>query len=61
MATIESDVHKLQTSDAVAAVHRQNVEARLGSIEGGISRIFWSIVGAVVLAGVAFVIDGGLV
>jgi len=44
----------------VAEVHHQNVEKRLGSIEGTLVWLLRSIVGAIILAFMAFVVQGGI-
>lgn len=50
----------VETKSAVDEVHRQNVEQRLGSIERGISKLFWLFGGGLVMAVATFILNGGL-
>ena len=60
MALVEADIHALKTSDAVAAVHRKNVETRLSNIEAGIRWLIGLFGSGLVMAMVAWIIGGGL-
>ena len=50
----------METQDAVATVHRENVEKRLTSIEDTLKWLVRLVVGAIVLAFLAWVLGGGL-
>ena len=65
--TVEKDLHQvknsvstLHTQEAVDKVHRDNVEKRLSSIEGGVSKLTWLIITALIVALMAFIVGGGL-
>tara|TARA_R110000782_G_C14481170_1_gene376036 strand:+ start:42 stop:296 length:255 start_codon:yes stop_codon:yes gene_type:complete len=65
--TVEKDLHQvknsvstLHTQEAVDRVHRENVEKRLSSIEGGVSKLTWLIITSLVLALMGFAVGGGL-
>ena len=65
--SVEGDLHQvkvsvsnLHTQEAVDKVHRENVEKRLGNIEGGVSKLTWLIITALVVALMAFIVGGGL-
>jgi len=65
--SVEQDLHQvkttvsdLHTQEAVDNVHRENVEKRLSNIEGGVSKLTWLIITALVVALMAFIIGGGL-
>ncbi len=57
---IESEIGSMKTKDAVADVHRTNVETRLTSIEGTLTWLVRLIIGALILALVGFALGGGL-
>ena len=57
---VKSSVSSLHTQEAVDQVHRGNVEKRLSSIEGGVSKLTWLIITALVVALMAFIVGGGL-
>ena len=59
IAGLESRLAALETKDAVADVHRINVETRLGGIEDILRWLTRLLVGAIILAGMAFVAGGG--
>jgi len=61
LTAMQTRLIALETKDAVADVHRANVEKRLGGIEEGVTRLVWLVVAAIVAAGAAFVVGGGLV
>jgi len=60
LSSIDSRMNAIERQDAVAEVHHQNVEKRLGSIEGTLVWLLRSIVGAIILAFMAFVVQGGI-
>jgi len=57
---VKNSVSNLHTQEAVDQVHRDNVEKRLSSIEGGVSKLTWLIITALVVALMAFIVGGGL-
>jgi hypothetical protein len=57
---IEQRLQDLETRNAVDEVHRINVEKRLGAIEDTLKWLVRLIVGALVVAAVAFALRGGL-
>ncbi len=54
-------VVQLEKSDAVADVHRTNVENRLGQIEDTLKWLVRLVIGAIALAFIAYMAKGGLV
>lgn len=58
---IEDRLHALETRDAVSEVHRLGVERRLDGIEDTLKWLVRLIFGAIVLAVLSFVFNGGLV
>lgn len=61
LSAIESRLQLLETRDAVAAVHHQNITVRLDGIEDTLKWLVRLIIGGLVAAGVAFLVQGGLV
>lgn len=57
---IERRLSTIETRAAVDEVHRINVEARLSSIEDTLKWLVRLIIGALVMAGLAFAVSGGL-
>lgn len=57
---VKKEVNDLRMHEAVAVVHRENVEKRLLSIEAILSRLTWLLITALGLAAVSFIIRGGL-
>ncbi len=57
---VELRLAALETQTAVGAVHRENVEARLGAIEDTLKWLVRLVIGALVLAAMAFALKGGL-
>lgn len=51
----------VETKSAVDEVHRQNVEKRLGAIEGLLSRLLWVILAGMLTAVVSWLLTGGLI
>lgn len=60
LSHIEDRLNKAETRDAVSDVHRANVESRLTSIEGTLTWLVRLIIGAILLAVIAFALGGGL-
>lgn len=56
---IEIRLNGIETRDAVAEVHHNNVENRLKSIEGTLVWLVRSIIGALILAFIGFIMTGG--
>lgn len=59
LAHIESRLNIMDTRDAVADVHRDNVEKRLTAIESTLTWLVRLIIGAMLLAVVGFAMSGG--
>ena len=57
--TIDRRIHALETRSAVEEVHRLNVEKRLESIEDSLRWLVRLIVGAFIMAGIAYALNGG--
>ena len=57
---IQRRVAALETQDAVADVHRKNVDTRLRGIEENLKWLVRLLLGAIILAFVAFIVSGGL-
>ena len=45
---------------AIDEVHREHVEKRLTGIENTLSRLVWLVIGAIVMAIMTYVLQGGL-
>lgn len=60
VAALEARVRSVENSNAKAEVHHVNVENRLSSIEGSLTWLVRVIIGAIVLAVIAFVVAGGV-
>lgn len=58
---IEKRLTKLDTRNAVEEVHRRNVSDRLGAIEDTLKWVVRLIVGALLMAGLTYAVQGGLV
>ena len=58
--TLHSRVNEAMTRLTVVETNYTHINVRLGKIEGGVSKLMWIVIGAVVLAAVAFVLKGGL-
>jgi len=56
----KTKVIMIETKGAVSEVHRTNVEARLSSIEGVLTKLTWLIITGLVVAVMAFIVGGGL-
>ena len=61
MVSLEMRLTALETKDAVADVHRINVEKRLDGIEGTLRWLSRLMIAALIMAVMAFVVGGGLV
>jgi hypothetical protein len=48
--TLDKRVTALETRNQVDDVHRANILSRLDKIEGGVSRLMWIVIAAVLLA-----------
>lgn len=59
--SMESRINVLETRNAVEEVHRLNVESRLTSIEDTLKWLVRLIVGAFVLAVIAYALKGGFI
>jgi hypothetical protein len=59
--SIENRLNVLETRNAVEEVHRINVESRLTSIEDTLKWLVRLIIGAFVLAVLAYALKGGFV
>ena len=60
LADIQNRVVQLEKSNAIADVHRLNVEKRLTAIEIALNRLVWLMI-SVLVAGIGtFVLQGGL-
>lgn len=57
---IERRLSEIETRQAVAAVHRDNVADRLTAIEDTLRWLMRLIVGGFLMGGVAYVLKGGL-
>lgn len=57
---IVSKIATMETNDAIAKVHRDNVEKRLSGIETSLQKVVWLIISAIVLGAMGFIIGGGL-
>lgn len=60
MTTVEGRVTTLETAKAVEEVHYANLSSRLGSIESTLTWLVRLIIGALVMALLAFIFGGGL-
>lgn len=58
--SLETRMTQQETQSAVDEVHRINVEKRLGSIEDTLKWLVRLILGAIVMAAMAFALTGGL-
>lgn len=60
MESIQARMAALEQSAAVDRVHRENVERRLSNIEAAVNKLLWLVVGGICVAGVNFLVQGGL-
>ena len=56
---VEKRIQSLETRSAVEEVHRINVEKRLGSIEDTLKWLVRLILGALMMAAIAYALKGG--
>ena len=61
IVSLEARLSALETKEAVADVHRVNVEKRLGGIEETLHWLMRLMIAALIMAVMAFVAGGGLV
>ena len=59
LSALEKEMASLKVQSAVDEVHRQNVEKRLQAIEDGQKWLIRLILGAIVMAVMAFALSGG--
>lgn len=59
IAHIEQRLVCLETRNAVNAVHRDNVAARLGAIEDTLKWLVRLIIGGLLMAGLTYAVQGG--
>lgn len=59
MSSVEKEVNGLKTSTAVADVSRVTLDKRLEDIEGTLRWLVRLIIGAIIMALIAYVISGG--
>jgi hypothetical protein len=57
---VKNKVISIETQSAVDEVHRNNVEHRLGNIEGVLTKLTWLIISGLIVALMAFIVGGGL-
>ncbi len=57
---IENRLIAVETKNAVDEVHRENVEKRLGAIEGTLKQLMWLVISGIVVGLLAFIMNGGL-
>jgi VanZ family protein len=57
---IEKRLQSLELRSAVDEVHRTNVEGRLGGIEEALKWLVRLIIGALLMAAVAYTVKGGI-
>lgn len=60
LADIDKRINLIETRNAVDAVHRDNVEGRLGDIESTLNWLVRLIIGAIVLALIGILFQGGI-
>lgn len=60
LAQIEQRINNIEKRDAVAEVHHTNVENRLKGIEGTLVWLVRSVIGALLIALIAYIINGGI-
>ena len=60
-SAIVSRLASMETRDAIAEVHHASVEKRLDSIEGTLTWLVRLIIGAIILAAIAYALGGGLI
>lgn len=60
LTRVENRLTEIETQSAVDEIHRQTVEKRLGSIEDTLKWLVRLIIGALILAIIGFITQGGL-
>lgn len=58
LSHIETEVGLMKTNNAVADVHRSDVEARLASIESSLTWLVRLVIGAVIAAAAGVIFNG---
>lgn len=61
IAQVDQRLRQLETRNAVDAVHRDNVAARLGAIEDTLKWLVRLVIGGMLMAAVSYAVQGGLV
>jgi len=61
LSVLERRVIALETRNAVDEVHRANVATRLGAIEDTLKWLVRLVVGGLLIAGLTYALQGGLV
>lgn len=61
ISRLDTRITVLETQSAVDDVHRENVAVRLGHIEDTLKWLVRLVIGALLIAGMTYVIQGGLV
>lgn len=59
-ADTDRELSEVKTKNAVGEVHRNNVETRLTKIESSLTWLVRLVIGAILLALIGFVMNGGL-
>ena len=59
LSAVESRLTNVETKNAVDEVHRENVEKRLSSIEDTLKWLVRLVIGALIMAALAFALKGG--
>lgn len=60
ISRLESRIAALETQSAIDDVHRENVSTRLGHIEDTLKWLVRLVIGGLLMAAIAFVMQGGL-
>ena len=57
---VDERLTSLETRNAVDDVHRLNVTERLSAIEDTLKGLVWLMIGALIVAGLTYALNGGL-
>ena len=57
---VDERLTSLETHNAVDDVHRLNVTERLSAIEDTLKWLVWLMIGALIVAGLTYALNGGL-
>ncbi|MEL6570373.1 MAG: hemolysin XhlA family protein [Pseudomonadota bacterium] len=60
ISRLETRISALETQSAIDDVHRENVGIRLGHIEDTLKWLVRLVIGGLLMAAIAFVMQGGL-